>query len=118
MAANPFPGFTGRPGSYPVDLALGPAERQNRWVTGFRLVLAIPALLMSTALNGIGFVAAVFGWFAALFTGRMPHGLRNTVAFSLRYGAQTFGYIVLLTDRYPYAGPIASPASTAEPLTI
>ena len=38
LAANPFPGFTGAPGRYPLDLELPRPERQNRWKTGFRLV--------------------------------------------------------------------------------
>jgi hypothetical protein len=40
-----------------------------------------------------------------LFTGRMPRGLRNLLAWWLRYGAQTYGYALLLTPRYPYSGP-------------
>ena len=39
-----FPGFTGRAGSYGVDLEIDPPERQNRWKTLFRFFLAIPAL--------------------------------------------------------------------------
>ena len=75
-------------GSYPVDVEIAPPERQNRWITGFRLMLAFPAFLLGGALGGVGFVAAIFGWFVALFTGRMPLGLRNIVIYSLRYGAQ------------------------------
>ena len=52
LAANPFPGFTGAPGRYPLDLEL-PAEpqRQNRWKTAFRCILFIPAALVSFALG-------------------------------------------------------------------
>jgi len=118
VAANPFPGFTGRPDSYPIDLEIAPPERQNRWITGFRLVLAVPAFLISGALGSAGFIATILGWFVGLFTGRMPLGLRNVVALALRYNAQAFGYIALLTDRYPYSGPVAGPATTPAPLTI
>ena len=31
----------------------------------------------------------------------MPLGLRNLTAWIVRFGAQTNGYIALLTDRYP-----------------
>jgi uncharacterized membrane protein YfbV (UPF0208 family) len=108
LVANPFPGFTGRPETYPVDLRIDPRERQNRWITGFRLFLAIPAFLVTVGLEIALFVAAVLGWFAALATGRMPRGLRNLGAFVLRYSAQTNGYFYLLTDRYPYSGPLAA----------
>jgi hypothetical protein len=105
LAANPFPGFTGTPRSYPVDLQIGPAERQRRLVTLFRFFLALPALLLESALGLLAFVAAFFGWFAALVTGRMPHGFRNVIAWDLRYAGQAGGYLLLLTDRYPYSGP-------------
>jgi hypothetical protein len=106
MVANPFPGFTGRPGSYPVDPELPEPERQSRVVTGFRLFLAVPALAVSSALGGAATLAAIYSWFHALVRGRVPQGLRNLGAFSLRYNAQTFGYLGLLTARYPYSGPI------------
>lgn len=107
LVANPFPGFVGAAGSYPVDPQVAPPEPQNRWVTGFRLVLAVPALLVDSALGSLVFLAAVFGWFVALVTGRMPLGLRNLSAYAIRYGAQVSGYGFLLTDRYPYSGPPA-----------
>ena len=82
--------------------------RQSRWATGFRLILAIPAFLIQAALDAVLNVVAILGWFASLFTGRMPRGLRNLGAFCLRYAAQTSAYsFLLLTDRYPYAGPPA-----------
>jgi hypothetical protein len=105
LAADPFPGFLGRPGSYPVELVVPEASRQNRWITGFRLILAIPSFLLSLAYFGAMFFASIGAWFAALFTGRMPHGLRNTIATGVRYWVQARGYLYLLTDRYPYTGP-------------
>ena len=108
VVANPFPGFTGAAGSYPVDIEVAPPQRQNRWGVGFRLLLALPAFLLSSALAGALYIAAFRGWFASLFTGRMPDNLRKLGLFSLRYSAQAnaYGYL-LLTDRYPYAGPPA-----------
>jgi Domain of unknown function (DUF4389) len=115
LAANPFPGFTGRPGSYPLDVEIDGPERQNRWVTGFRLFLAIPALLMSSALATAGFLAAVFMWFHGLFRAEVPRGLRNLAAYQLRYQAQTYGYLYLLTSKYPYSGPAAGWQMTLTP---
>jgi hypothetical protein len=107
LVANPFPGFTGRRGTYPVDVQLPGPEPQPRLVTGFRLFLAIPAFLISGAIGGAAFVAAIYMWFYALARGRAPRGLRNLGAFSLRYNAQMVGYAGLLTQRYPYTGPTA-----------
>jgi hypothetical protein len=107
LAANPFPGFTGRPGSYPLDLELSTEpQRQSRLKTFFRILLAIPAFLVSFALLGVLFTAAFFTWFAALIRGNAPWGLRNLMAYTLRYNAQTNAYLYLLTDRYPNASPL------------
>lgn len=106
LAANPFPGFVGAPGSYPLDLELPGPARQNRWVTGFRVLLGIPAAIVNSVLGWALFVAAVLTWFAALVTGKAPWGLRNLSAYSLRYAAQLNAYGFLLTDAYPHASPL------------
>jgi len=106
LVANPFPGFTGEAGSYPIDLVVPEPARQNRWKTGFRIILAIPALLVSTALGYGLFIAAVLTWFVALARGAAPWGLRNYSAYSLRYQAQANAYLALLTDAYPHASPL------------
>ncbi len=108
VVANPFPGFGGAPGSYPLDTLAADPERQNRWKVLFRVPLALPALLVAGAYGGLGWVLAVLGWFSSLARGRMPRGMRNAGALALRYHAQTLGYLLLLTDSYPYSGPCAS----------
>jgi len=106
LTANPFPGFVGEYGRYPLDLELpGPAP-QNRWETFFRIFLAIPALLVSGALGGALFWCALWTWFYALARGSAPWGLRNLAAYALRYDAQTVSYLLLLTDTYPHASPL------------
>jgi hypothetical protein len=112
LIANPFPGFTGAPG-YPVELELPPPRPQKRLVTLFRLVLALPAFVVSSALSWLLYAAAIGGWFAALALGRMPSGLRNAGAHALRYSAQVNAYATLLTDRYPFSGPPVHPSDDA-----
>jgi Domain of unknown function (DUF4389) len=105
LVGNPFPGFTGTAGSYPVDLEIPPPERQSRWKTLFRFFLAIPAHLLLSALFGALSVAAFLGWFVGVALGRMPEGLRNLGAYCLRYLGQTVAFEYLLTESYPYSGP-------------
>jgi len=105
LIGGPFPGFVGAAGSYPVDVAIDPPERQHRAVTLFRVWLVIPALMLGGAYTAVVWLVALLGWWAALFTGRMPEGLRNLGAVSLRYTAQVNAYLFLLTDHYPYSSP-------------
>jgi len=105
LIADPFPGFTGKVGSYPVEPLIEDPRPQNRWKVGFRILLAIPALLLNSAYNSLLVVVALLGWFASLANARMPLGMRNAGALALRYAAQTNGYLGLLTDAYPYSGP-------------
>lgn len=116
LIGNPFPGFTGERGSYPIELRIADRAPQNRWIVGFRVVLALPAALLATAFGSFLFTVAILGWFASLFTGTMPLGLRNAGALALRYTAQFYGYLFLVTDAYPYSGPNIAPAPlTADP---
>lgn len=114
LVGGPFPGFVGAAGSYPVGLAIEPPQRQRRAVTLFRLFLAIPALLVAGAYWGTLSVVGLLGWWYALCTGRMPEGLRNLGAAAIRYNGQASGYLLLLTDRYPYAAPALHDGSVDE----
>jgi hypothetical protein len=105
MVGGPFPGFVGREGSYPVDIVIDPPTRQPRAVTLFRLVLAIPALMLAMGYAFVLLTVAILGWWYALIRGRMPEGLRDLGAASIRYIAQTSAYVHLVTSSYPYSAP-------------
>ena len=111
LVGNPFPGFVGKPGSYPIDLDLPAPEPQKRLISAFRLVLAVPALLISGGLGGALLVAAFLGWFVGLFLGRMPVGLRDLGAYALRYSGQVSAYLYFVTAAYPNSGPRPDSAS-------
>ena len=106
LLANPYPHFVGDPGDYPVDLEIDGPARQSRWKTAFRLILVIPAFILATVFGYLLQILAFLGWFASIVIGRMPEGMQNLGLFCLRYQQQTYGYALLLTDRYP---PLASP---------
>ena len=59
LIADPFPGFGGQPG-YPIDLEVDPPERQNRWTVAFRMILAIPAYIISGIMGYLNRALAVF----------------------------------------------------------
>src|SRR5207247_340509 len=99
LVANPFPGFVGKPGGFPIGVHVVTAGRQNRWKTAFRLLLAVPALAINGSAQGLLFVVALLGWFSSLARGRMPQGLRNAGAYAIAYQAQLTAYVFVLTDR-------------------
>lgn len=102
LIADPYPGFyLINLEEYPVDLEVAPPEVQNRWTVFFRIILAIPALLIASVLRNISSLLAVFAWVMGVLTARVPEGIRNFAAFALRYETQTYAYVALLTQKYP-----------------
>ena len=106
LVGRRFPGFTGREGSYGIDLAIDPPAEQRRLTILFRFFLAVPAFIVASALGGVAFVLALLVWWYALVTARMPEGMRNLGVTCLRYSGQTSAYAMLVTGRYPYAAPV------------
>jgi hypothetical protein len=102
LIADPYPGFLFiNMDEYPVDLEVAPPEVQNRWTVLFRIILAIPALLITSVLRNISSLLAIFSWVMGVLTARVPEGIRNFAAFALRYETQTYAYVALLTQKYP-----------------
>ncbi|HZD87035.1 MAG TPA: DUF4389 domain-containing protein [Gaiellaceae bacterium] len=100
LVADPYPSFSGI-ADYPVTASIAPPAEQGRLGVFFRFFLALPAALFSGVLNYFTEVLALFAWFVCLALGRIPEGMRNLLAFSVRFHAQTQGYLYLLTGRYP-----------------
>ena len=120
--------------THPVDVHVPPVlENRNRLTTGFRMFLAIPHLLLVggpvafaaswtwSSRDGTGWggggvlgaaaaVAALIGWFAILFTGRYPDGLRSLATLYLRWRVRAVAYTALLRDEYPPFGDGPYPA--------
>jgi hypothetical protein len=100
LLAEPFPQF-GAGGEYPLDVRVDAPADQSRLSVFFRLILAIPALLIASVFANVISLIAFLSWFYILFTGHMHDGMENLNAWLLRYVAQTYGYTLLLTSRYP-----------------
>ena len=66
--SDPYPGFMGDD-AYPTEITIAPAADQNRWITGFRIILGIPALIVAGVLS---YVAQVLAFFAWIVNGRIP----------------------------------------------
>ena len=74
---------------------------RNRLTAFFRIILVIPHVIVLVALIIASFVVTVIAFFAVLFTGRWPVGMRDFVLNVWRWGLRVETYFLLLTDTYP-----------------
>jgi hypothetical protein len=61
----------------------------------------IPQFIVLAVLWLAGVVALVIAFFAVLFTGQWPPGLRDFVVKLMRWNQRVQAYFLLLTDQYP-----------------
>jgi Domain of unknown function (DUF4389) len=103
--------------NYPIRVRIAPrAERQSRLKAFFRLILVLPMLVVSYAINYIHLSVAVVAWLTIVFRGYLPEGINGTLTFVNSFYARVFGYYALLTDDYPPVGIEAAKPSGAQPL--
>jgi hypothetical protein len=98
---------------HPFAIDIPERPRQPRLITLFRAVLAIPPLLLATALRVVLTLSSIPAWFVCLARGRTTAGLQELGTFCLRYELEALAYTLLLTPRYPRLVPAESPAAPA-----
>jgi hypothetical protein len=103
LLTDAYPPFSGADDpAYPVRMQFaGPLEQYSRLKTFFRLILAIPILILRYVINLLLEVGAFAAWFVILFTGKMPRGLFDLMVLANSYTARSDAYMYLLTETYP-----------------
>jgi hypothetical protein len=103
LLCDPYPPFGGAPDpSYPVRMEFaGPLESYSRLTTFFRLLIAIPILILRYVMNLLLEVGAFGAWFVIVITGKMPRGLFDVMVLANSYMARSDAYVFLLTETYP-----------------
>ncbi len=116
---------------HPVTYFVTPQmEGRNRLTCFFRIILAIPHIILVGTPGGFGFtfpgaigggkqyfgfagngalgavaaVCALVSWFAIVFTGKQPKGLWDLSHYFLRWRSKAIAYMALLRDEYPPFG--------------
>jgi hypothetical protein len=79
-------------------------EERNRVTTAFRLILAIPHLIVAGLWGYFAELLAVIQWFIILFTGKRNEGIWNLQNSYLGYYSRVLAYVDLLYDEYPPFG--------------
>ena len=100
LLADDYPPFGD--GDYPAALELRPPDApRNRLTVFFRLLLAIPQLIVISILGVAWSVVSIIAWFAILFTGRYPAAMFDFSVGVLRWTTRVEAYLLLLRDEYP-----------------
>lgn len=101
LLTDEYPPFALGEAAYPVRLAVG-SGKLNRLTVLFRIILAIPAAIVSILLtSGFTTIVIFIAWLTALIAGRLPASLHQAFAAVLRYTIRYYGYLYLLTGAYP-----------------
>jgi Domain of unknown function (DUF4389) len=103
LLAEPYPPFlaSSKP-DYPVRMYFaGPLPRYSRLKTFFRLLLAIPIVIMRYIAQIMLEVCAFAAWCVSIALGRLPRGLFDPMVLANSYIARTDAYLFLLTETYP-----------------
>jgi len=101
LLTDKYPPFEFDDTAYPVRMAVSPGKL-SRLVVLFRIILAIPAGIVSLLLlYGVSTIVIFIAWLTALVAGRLPASLHQAFAAVLRYTIRYYGYMYLLTDAYP-----------------
>ena len=88
--------------SYPVGYEVTPQlSDRNRITALFRIVLAIPHLIIVSAFSYVVQAIAIISWLAIVITGNMPRGLWNFTVGYMRWRTRANAYILLHRDEYP-----------------
>lgn len=86
---------------YPIGLEVGPAAPQGRLGVFFRLLVAIPAMIVASLISDVAQILIFISWLIILFTGKLPGGIANFIGGALRWQMRVYAYVALLAGKYP-----------------
>src|ERR1700722_3057970 len=100
---EPYPAFgipsgPADPGDDPAKFSITRPEKLSRGLIFIKWLLAIPVYIVLIVLGIGAYVVLLIGFFAVLFTGKWPAGLRKYVVGVARLGFRLNAYLYLMTD--------------------
>jgi len=102
LLTEAYPPFMLGDSDYPVRLAVPPRAPLSRLKVFFRIILAIPAAVVTGLLAyGALTIMLFITWLIVLVNGIMPASFQQAYDAVLRYYVRYLGYVILLTDTYP-----------------
>jgi len=89
---------------YPIQYEVDFNATPNRWTTFFRIVLAIPWLIVAYAYLIAAVFTHLFAWVAVIVLGRYPQWLYRFNSGVVRYLVRFYAWAYLQTDAWPPFG--------------
>lgn len=89
---------------YPIDYEADFNPTPNRWTTFFRIILAIPWIIVAAFWELLALFTHLFAWVAVVILGRYPEWLYNFNSGVVRFYIRTYAWIYLQTDVWPPFG--------------
>jgi uncharacterized protein DUF4389 len=89
---------------YPIDFEADFNPTPNRWTTFFRLILAIPWIIVAYFWGILFLFTHFFAWVAVIILGRYPEWLYDFNAGVIRFGVRFYAWAYLQTDVWPPFG--------------
>jgi len=86
---------------HPIGLVVRDDLRRSRVTVAFRLLLAVPHLVILLVFGLAAIVAAILNLLATLARGSSPARLHGFLADLLAYATRVHAYLLLLADPYP-----------------
>jgi hypothetical protein len=84
-----------------VEVRFGTTQPQRRVTVFFRLILVAPQLIVLLFVGIGAYFVTIVGWFAALFTGRLPESIAKFLLGYVRWTTRLNAYLYLMVDVYP-----------------
>lgn len=89
---------------YPITYEADFNPEPNRWTTFFRLLLAIPWLIVGAFWGIVLMFTHLFAWVAVVILGRYPQWLYEFNSGVVRFSIRISAWIYLQTDQWPPFG--------------
>jgi Domain of unknown function (DUF4389) len=103
LLTDAYPSFGGSDDpAYAIRMHFaGPLGHYSRLKTLFRIILAIPIVILRYVMGLLLEIGGFAAWVVIVITGKLPQGLFDLMVLANSYTARSDAYIYLLTESYP-----------------
>jgi hypothetical protein len=102
LLTDRYPPFGGADDTaYPIRMQFIPLDGYSRLKTFFRIILAIPIVILRYVMGLLLQLGAFAAWIVIVITGKLPRGLFDLMVLANSYTARSDAYLYLLTETYP-----------------